>query len=156
MIMSWLRKPRNERHRRSGTDRLDQRHWNVKTIVKHTSRIELSFMLASPAEVAETRMRWETSLRKACRWSELTKGSCGIDQRRTLVTLWKQKTKSVIRLTVSGRAGQSLWRTLPGWVDFYNGKAAMVGHVSLAILATMADGAYELIPEQKSKSLGKK
>ena len=31
----------------------------------------------------------------------------GVDQRRTLGTLWKQKTMMVISLTVSGRARQS-------------------------------------------------
>ena len=55
VIMSWQRKPRNERFRRSGTDRLDQ--WNVKNTAEHTSRIELGVMLASLAEVAQTSPR---------------------------------------------------------------------------------------------------
>ena len=40
-------------------------------IAEHRSRIELGVMLA---EVAQTRMRRERSLRKACRWSESTAG----------------------------------------------------------------------------------
>ena len=57
LIMSWQRKPRNERRRCSGTDRLDRHHGKVKNIAEHTSRIELGAMLASLAEVAQTRMR---------------------------------------------------------------------------------------------------
>ena len=42
-----------------------------------TIRIEPGVMLASLAELDKTRMRRETSLRKACRWSESTSGIFG-------------------------------------------------------------------------------
>ena len=45
------------RSRCSGRDRLDRHRWNVKNIAEHTRRIELGVMLASLAEVGQTRMR---------------------------------------------------------------------------------------------------
>ena len=63
LIMSWQRKPRNER--RKGTGRLDRHQWNVENVAEHTSRIELGVMLASLTEVAQTRMRYESGKRLA-------------------------------------------------------------------------------------------
>ena len=51
LIMSWQRKPRTERRRCSGTDRLDRHHWRVKNIAEHTSRVQFGVMLATLGEV---------------------------------------------------------------------------------------------------------
>ena len=58
------------------------------------SHAESAAMLASLVEAAQTRMRGETSPRKALRWSESTTGIYGADQWRTLVKLWEQNTQS--------------------------------------------------------------
>ena len=39
------------------TDRLDRHRWYVENIAERTNRIELGVVLASPAEVPQTRMR---------------------------------------------------------------------------------------------------
>ena len=119
-----------------------------------------------------TRMRWVTSAKKACPWWESTTGNCGCHPRRTLVTLWKQKTMTMIRHGVSTSSPVLCGRnSRDGWSSTYvlqrkgnserhtavlsqelmaggytrhtvrpDGEAAMVSHVRLAILATMAGG----------------
>ena len=106
--MVWMRlRERNERRRCLGTDRLDRHHWNVKNVAEHGSRIELGVMLASVADVAQTRSRLRNESERGLPVVRVDCRYLLADQRRTVVTSRRQKTMMVIRLTVSGRARQS-------------------------------------------------
>ena len=60
LSMSRHREPRNERHRCSGTERLDRHHWKLM-MAEHTSRIGLGVMLASLAVGVDCRYLWSPS-----------------------------------------------------------------------------------------------
>ena len=78
LIMSWPRKPRNERRRRSGTDHgTDTKEHEELCRTHEPYRAWCHACIAHRGRNDPHAMR--TSLRKACLWSESTAGTCGAD-----------------------------------------------------------------------------
>ena len=100
LITSWQRKPRNERRRRSRNRLIGptplEREEHCRTHEPYRAWCHACIAGRGRADLHAMR-----------NGSESTTGTCGAHQRRTLVTLWKQNTMTVIRLTGSGRALQA-------------------------------------------------
>ena len=177
-FVSWQRKPRNERRRCSGTDRWDRHHWKVKNIAEHTSRTELGVMLASLVEVAQTRMRWDTSLRKADYWYLWSRSAenagdvvdaedddgdppdglrtsspvlCGRNSRDGWFFCYLLQSNGNNDRNIAVLSPELMAGGYKRHIVSSDEEAAVVGLVILAILATMADGPHELIQEQTSR-----
>ena len=181
LIVSWQRKPRNQRRRCSGTGQLDRRHWNVKNIAEHTSRIELGVLLALQVRDPHVMRNesekgllvvgvdhgylWSRSAENAGDVGEaedddcdpfdgVRTGSpvlCGPNSGNGWIFSNVLQSKGNSERNISVLSQESMAGGYKRQLVKIGREAALVSHVRMAILLTMADGPYEVIQQQTSK-----